>query len=370
MKLGHNGSSKPMTDADIFREQSETHPIDRVRLYDYLSAQKMMLDPSAPIKQFAAGLANINYKLRVNDRDVVLRRPPDGDLPPGAHDMKREHRVLSKLSKVFKPAPDSLHLCEDTSIIGVPFQIIEFRAGRVIKGDDSSFIGPDTQRAAKVGEMLVAAMTELHNIDAEAAGLIELGRPEGFIERAIKGWRGRADRLQPTGSMKHLSQEIGAWLEKQPTRNRPPTLLHCDLKLDNCILDPETLELRAIVDWDMGTRGDPLFDLATLTSYWTEAGDPPCMHEMAQMPTAAPGFQTRDEIVSLYARSSGHDISDFPVIRILCMFKLATVFHQLFATYGSENGSSEKGSGKEYAGFYQLAEDLYAFTHDTMRTSG
>jgi len=354
-----------MSDAHVFRPARDSHAIDAARLRDYLATVGMVLDAKQDILQFATGLANINYRLRVDGQDVVLRRPPDGDLPPGAHDMKREHRVLSKLSKVFAPAPDSIHLCEDISVLGVPFQIMEYRPGRVIKGDDHSFIDGDPARAARTGKMLVGTMTALHDIDAVQAGLADLGRPEGFVARAVKGWRGRAERLEPQGDMRRLTQEIGAWLEAQTTQTRAPTLLHCDFKLDNCILDPETLDLRAIVDWDMGTRGDPLFDLATMTSYWTEAGDPACMHQMAQMPTAAPGFQTRDEIVALYAGATGRDVSDFPVLRVLCMFKLATVFHQLFATYGRSQDAREA-----YLGLDQLAHDMYVFTHATMQNTG
>jgi len=350
-----------MSDAHIFREQGDSHPIDGARLGEYLASVGMMLDRGQSIQQFATGLANINYRLRVNNRDVVLRRPPDGELPLGAHDMKREHRVLSNLSKVFTPAPDSMHLCEDSSIIGVPFQIMEYRPGRVIKGDDVSFIEDDPARAAAVGEMLVETMVALHAVDPATAGLGELGRPDGFVERGIKGWRTRAERLEPQGEMQRMIREIGDWLSRQPTKPRQPTLLHCDLKLDNCILDPDTLALRAVVDWDMGTRGDPLFDLATMTSYWTEDSDPHCMHTMAQMPTAAPGFQTRDQIVALYASKTGRDISDYPVLRVLCMFKLATVFHQLFATYG--RGPNAR---PEYLTLDALARDMYAFTHATM----
>lgn len=351
-----------MSDAHVFRSPNDTHAIDADRLAEYLAKHDMELAQDIEIRQFATGLANINYRLQVNHQDVVLRRPPDGNLPPGAHDMKREHRVLSNLSKVFDPAPNSLHLCEDPAVIGVPFQIMEYRPGLVIKGDDCSFINGDTRRAGYIGEMLVDAMTALHNVDAEQAGLADFGRPDGFIQRAIAGWLNRAQRLEPEGNMKRLVDEIGAWLSGRSTRDRDATLLHCDLKLDNCILEPDTLALRAIVDWDMGTRGDPLFDLATLTSYWTEPGDPDCMHRMAQMPTAAPGFHTRDEIVSLYAQRTGRDVSDYPVLRILCMFKLATVFHQLFATYG--RGANAR---TEYLGFDQLSNDMYAFTHAVMQ---
>lgn len=353
-----------MTDAHVFRGSDDSHPIDAERLADYLAFTGMKLDPGQPIQQFATGLANINYRLRINDQNAVLRRPPDGDLPPGAHDMKREHRVLSNLSKVFRYAPDSMHLCEDASVIGVPFQIMEYRPGRVIKGDDQSFIGNDPARTKRMGQMLVNTMADLHNVDADEAGLSDLGRPEGFIARGINGWRKRAERLEPEGDKKHLITEIGTWLENQTIQSRLPTLLHCDFKLDNCILDPETLALGAIVDWDMGTRGDPLFDLATMTSYWTEAADPPCMHKMAQMPTAAPGFQSRNEIVALYAKTTGRDVSDYPVLRILCMFKLATVFQQLYATYGRGPGARA-----EYLELDQLALDMYAFAQQEMRNT-
>lgn len=346
---------------DQLRATGDSHPIERARLSRYLDSQGFRLDPECEIRQFSSGLANINYLLTIDGVPHVLRRPPDGDLPPGAHDMAREHHVLSNLSKAFPLAPDSRHLCIDTKIIGVPFQLLEYRAGMVIKGDDKSVMEATPETARRLGQTLVETMAALHRVDASEAGLGDLGRPEGFIERAIAGWRKRAGRLQPRGRMGHLVAEIGAWLERQKVRARPATLLHCDIKLDNLILDPKTLRPAALVDWDMGTRGDPLFDLATLLSYWTEAGDPPAMHEMAQMPTAAPGFQLRNEIAELYEKATGTDLSDLPVIRVLCMFKLATVFHQLHATYGQGNAARDP-----YRGFDELALGLYECARDTI----
>jgi len=141
---------------------------------------------------------------------------------------------------------------------------------------------------------------------------------------------------------------------------RPAVLLHCDFKLDNLILDPDTLDPRAIVDWDMGTRGDPLFDLATLISYWTEADDPRCMHQLAQMPTAAPGFPTRAELVERYARSTGVTLDDFDAFRVLGMFKLSVVFLQLHALFVAGRRSNPR-----YASFQQLADELLEFTLET-----
>jgi aminoglycoside phosphotransferase (APT) family kinase protein len=145
-------------------------------------------------------------------------------------------------------------------------------------------------------------------------------------------------------------------------RTRAPTLLHSDFKLDNLIVHPETLAPVAIVDWDMGTRGDPLFDLATLLSYWAEPGDPACMHDMKQLPTAAPGFPARNEVVAAYARATGADVSDYPVLRVLAMFKLAVVLLQLDALW--RRGAAK---GADYASLSRIAGELLAFAWDVAR---
>jgi aminoglycoside phosphotransferase (APT) family kinase protein len=136
-------------------------------------------------------------------------------------------------------------------------------------------------------------------------------------------------------------------------------LLHSDFKLDNLIVEPATLQPVAIVDWDMGTRGDPLFDVATLVSYWAQEGDPACMHDMRQLPTASPGFQSRDEVAQSYARLTGRDVSDFPVLRVLAMFKLAVVLLQLHALW--KRGAAK---GDDYARLGPIAADLLVFSKD------
>lgn len=346
-------------DAHSFKPSDHSHPIDRQRLAAYLSSAGLTLDPDAPIEQFATGLANLNYRLTVNGAPAVLRRPPEGDLPPGAHDMAREHRILSRLNEALPLAPRSFHLCEDKAIIGAPFQIIEYRPGLVIKGDDRARLNGHPERCAQLGATLVETLVAIHRVDTAAIGLDTLGRPDDFIARAIKGWRGRAERLDPAPATRSCAAEVGTWLERQSFASRAPVLLHCDFKLDNIILDPETFAPRAVIDWDMGTRGDPLFDLATLLSYWTEPGDPECMHRLKQMPTAAPGFPSRSEIVASYARLTGADVSDFHAHRVLAMFKLAIVFLQLHALRGT-------GPDKDpaYATFDTLAHDLLEYARD------
>lgn len=350
---------KTQKDAHIFRAQADSVALNEERLAGYLGSIGFPLDRSEPIRQFGTGLANINYRLTAGGRRLVLRRPPDGDLPPGAHDMAREHRILSRLWRALPLAPECVHLCEDRSVIGVPFQLIDYRPGLVIKGDDRRPFEGRPDIAAQTGRMLVETLIAIHRVDTTAIGLDTLGKPEGFIARAIKGWRGRADRLELAPATRQLCGEIGDWLAAQTVRPRAPTLLHSDFKLDNLIVEPATLAPVAIVDWDMGTRGDPLFDLATMLSYWVEPGDPRCMADLKQMPTAAPGFPTRNEIVAFYAKATGVDVSDYPVLRVLAMYKLAIVLLQLDALY--RRGAAK---GADYARLADVAFELLEFTRD------
>ncbi len=328
------------------------------RLAAYLHGLGLPLDPTRPPHRFPAGLANINILIHAGGRPLVLRRPPPGDLPPGAHDMAREHRVLSRLGKAFPLAPTSLHLCADTTILGVPFQLIEYRPGIVIKGDDTSRLHGHPGRCAALGETMVATLAALHAVDPGAVGLDSLGKPDGFAARQVAGWRDRGQRIVE-GEDATAIGSIAGWLEARPPAPRAPRLLHGDFKLDNMILDAATLTPTAVVDWDMATRGDPLFDLATLLSYWTEPRDPPVMHRMAQMPTAAPGFPTRAEVAARYARLTGLDLDDLPFFRVLAMLKLAVVFFQLNLLYRKGQTADPR-----YAAFDMLARDLLAFTND------
>ena len=346
-------------DAHVFRAAADSAPLEPARLAAYLESIGLPLDAAVSIVQFGTGMANINYRLTAGGQRLVLRRPPDGDLPPGAHDMAREYRILSRLWKALPLAPRALHLCEDRGVIGVPFQLIEYRPGLVIRGDDKLHFAAKPDVAAATGRMLVETLVAVHRVDTRAVGLDDLGKPEGFVQRAIKGWRGRGERLDLSPENRALIAEIGDWLAQASIRSRAATLLHSDFKLDNLIVEPATLAPVAIVDWDMGTRGDPLFDLATLLSYWAEPGDPACMHDMKQLPTAAPGFPSRNEVVAMYAKLTGTDVSDYPMFRVLAMLKLAVVLLQLDALW--RRGAA---TGAGYADFSRIASELLVLAKD------
>lgn len=302
--------------------------------------------------RFAGGLANRNYLVQLQSGPAVLRRPPPGPLPPGAHDMAREHRILSCLPDALPEAPRSLHLCEDPAVMGAPFQILEYRPGRVIRAalpDDLAGHG------AALSDTMLSTLAAIHAVDTAALGLDGLGRPEGFLARTSAGWRRRGMAVADDADARLLA-ELGAWLDANAVPDGAPTLLHGDFKLDNLILDETTLAPNAVVDWDQGTRGDPLFDLATLLSYWTEPGDPPQMHALQQMPTAAPGFMTRAEAAARYAALTGRDLSGFRFHRVLGLLKLGVIFLQLGALH--RTGAT---TDPRYAGFAAVGSGILAF---------
>ncbi|MDE1154082.1 MAG: phosphotransferase family protein [Micavibrio sp.] len=349
----------PFPPTASLRHEAEAFPLDWGRIAGHLALQGFFVDKSVPPRQFSGGLANLNYLLRVNDDWMVLRRPPSGPLPPGANDMRREHRILSQLGKVLPLAPRSHMLCEDVSIAGAPFQLLEFREGLAIRGDvvDPLPDTPETGRA--LSAMLIDTLATVHDVDVNAIGLGQLGRPEGFFARTAKGW---ADRglLICDGAMSPAAQAVADWLSAVPTMAEgKPVLLHNDFKLDNILVEADTLTPLAIFDWDMSTRGDPLFDLATLLSYWTEPEDPDCMRRLAQMPTAQPGFYSREQVAVAYADATGRSIVDLKPFRVLTMFKLGVVFHQLH-----RRALTGDAVDSRYATFGTLAEELFEFTLD------
>ncbi|MDE2516386.1 MAG: phosphotransferase family protein [Rhodospirillales bacterium] len=322
-----------MSDAD-FRPAGQAVEQDWAALAAWLAARGHVLARDPAPRQFAGGLANLNYLITLDGAPAVLRRPPLGELPAGSHDMAREHRILSRLADALDFVPRSLILGEDAAVIGARFQILEYRPGRVIRASLPADLAGDPAIARRLSETLIDTLAAIHAVDPDAVGLGDLGRPQGFLGRAMAGWAKRGLAVAEPGT-EALHADLAAWLRRHERPDGPAALLHNDFKLDNVILDPATLRPVAVVDWDQGTRGDALFDLATLLSYWTEADDPPAQHEMAQMPATAPGFLNRAEAVAHYAAATGRDVSDFLFYRVLAMHKLGVIFLQLGARHRS-----------------------------------
>ena len=353
-------TSAPLIDAAPKFHSAETETRqDWAALVRHLAKHGMHFDPETDRpRQFATGYGNLNYLVVVDGVTRVLRRPPMGKLPPGANDMRREHTILSAIWRGFPLAPRSLHHTLDESVIGSQFLIIDYRRGLSIGGRMPRELAAVPGVGQKLGAMLIDVLVGVHGIDLQAAGLGGFGKPDGFLARATAGWRQRlmiaSDDAPPRAAL-----AVADWLAANPVPDGPATLIHNDFKLDNVLLDPATLAPVALIDWDQGTRADPLFDLATLLSYWAEPGDPPAMLELDQMPTAGHGFPRRRDVVEAYARQSGRDVSNILFPRVLAMLKLGVIFHQIYARYRRGESSDER-----YARFGPIVDGLFEFAHE------
>ena len=336
-----------------------TLPLDVVDRY--LRGRLPNTEGPLEVVQFAGGHANLTYLVRFGEHEYVLRRPPSGPVAPGAYDMAREFRVLSALHPVFPPASRPYFFCEDTSVLGAPFFVVDRRRGLVIhKEMPLEYLDrPDLYR--RLSEAMIDTLVEFHAIDYKAVGLETLGKPEGFVERQVTNWSKRWERVKDTAPIP-LMDELSRWLLAHIPRSPSPTLLHNDYKLDNMMVDPTDIaHIVALFDWDQCTLGDPMVDLGLLLNYWTEASDSPGRKFIAQAPTTLPGFYTRAEVVHRYAQQSGRDVSAIAFYETFALWKTATVCMQLFVLY--KNGQLQDA---RLADFDQraiaLAEAAYVVT--------
>lgn len=323
-----------------------------------LSERGFALDRDFGMRRFSRGFGNMNFLVVLNGTHAVLRRPPPGPVPAGANDMAREYLILSRLRDAFPLVPRPLHFCDDPAVMGVPFFLMEYVPGLVIGGDMPAEVVAAWRGQVPVGvqiaDNLIRVLSRLHAVSPSAVGLDTLGRPERFAERALAGWRSRAVAAWD-GHLPSPVKQLLDWLEPRVPTTDEHALIHNDFKLDNVILDEETLDPKAVIDWDMGTRGHPLYDLAVVLSYWTERGDPCVMHELRQMPTAGDGFPTREAAAARYAALSGRKMDDFLFFRVLASLRLAVVFQQLFRR------SSSVQSDARFSTFDSLAAGLASF---------
>jgi len=366
MDEGLQGGEHPLPeDGPALHDAERGTTQDWRRLQDYLSTQGLALSLQPTPRQFAGGLANLNYRVVVDGREAVLRRPPAGPLPAGGFDMGREFRILSRLWRGLPLAPRGLHYCPSAEVLGAPFQLIEFRRGTAVRAELSPALAAQPQIGARLGGLLVDTLARIHAVDPAAVELDTLGRPEGFLLRAVEGWAlraGEATQDSATRAIRVLIRETAGWLRRHRVPDGAPVLLHNDLKLDNILLDPSTLQPLAVLDWDQCTRGDARFDLATTLSYWTEPGDPPELRALRQMPSDQPGFASRQALAEDYARRSGCDLSDFRFFRVLALFKLAVIFWQLHRRY--RDGVT---ADPRYAAFGRIADAVIEFSRVVAR---
>jgi aminoglycoside phosphotransferase (APT) family kinase protein len=316
------------------------------------------------VRQFPSGASNLTYLLKVGDWEGVLRRPPLGPVPPKAHDMGRESRVLAKLHEAFPLAPKPYFFCEDESIIGTPFYVMERREGVVVDDEFPEGVEPTRELCRGISRTVADTLAELHAVDPDEAGLGDLGRPEGFLERQVKGWIGRYEKAR-TDEIEEVGP-LTEWLVKDIPESPDPAIIHNDYKLNNLILNPDDLtEVRAVLDWEMATVGDPLFDLAVSLSYWTEPTDPAGLKEVMPTVTSTPGFMTREELMDRYSYSSGRDLSEMHWYMVFGYFKLAVILQQIYARWKRGQTRDER-----FANFDERVRTLILHSKDLAASGG
>ena len=291
-------------------------------------------DAAAPmtVEQFPGGHSNLTYLLRFSTQEFVMRRPPFGPVPPKAHDMAREYRILEAVHPVFPLAPRPFVLCEDASVIGSIFYIMERRHGLVVRYDEPPELADQPAERRRVSEGLVDTLAELHAVDIAAHGLTTLGKPNGFVERQVRGWSGRWSGSQ-TSELPEMDV-LAAWLAKRlPPDPARPTLVHGDFKLDNVMLDARDIgHIVAVFDWEMSAVGDPLIDLGILLAYWVHVSTASQRDALTSV-TRRTGWFTRAEILERYTARARVDLTNITFYEVFAVFKLAVVLQQIFYRY-------------------------------------
>lgn len=283
-------------------------------------------------KQYPAGHSNLTYSVQFGSREIVLRRPPFGSEVKSAHDMNREYRVLSKLHGAYPPAPEVLHYCEDESIIGAPFYLMEPVHGIIIRRDPPATLNFSAATARRLSEAFVAKLAELHRLDYQAIGLGTLGHPEGYLDRQLRGW---TERYYRSKTQEHADvEQLVQWMSERKPKSDYTALIHNDYKFDNVVLDPhEPTKIIGLLDWEMCTIGDPLTDLGTLLAYWIEESDPAELKAVRWGPTNFPGSLRRIEVVQLYTELTKRDTSEIQFYLVFARFKLAVIVQQIYYRY-------------------------------------
>lgn len=371
-------------------EQMEVQPprpgeeIDVDALVEYLRGRIASPLNDAVIEQFPGGSSNLTYLLRAGTTEFVLRRPPFGNTVKSAHDMRREFDVLSKLAAVYPPAPEPILFCDDESVIGSEFYLMERRRGLIIRGRINSSLQKPAQSKGTdipphpinaavltnsqparetVCRTFIENLAKLHSIDYEAFGLGDLGKPDGYNRRQVEGWTKRYFAAK-TDEHPELESAIG-WLGENIPRESGASLIHNDYKFDNVMLDPDDLSrVIAVLDWEMVTIGDPLMDLGTTLGYWMSPDAGEQMMNIPFNPRVLMENVTREQLTEMYATARGIDIPDMRFYHTFGTFKIAVIAQQIYARYVKGLTKDERFAGfnKFVGALGRIASNSIAWT--------
>jgi aminoglycoside phosphotransferase (APT) family kinase protein len=301
------------------------------------------------IEKHEAGFSNETFYVSWGRKHWVMRRPPRGDILPTAHDVLREYRVLSALAPTGVRVPQPAVACEDRSVIGAPFYLMERIDGVVIRDDLPPQFNAFSDRR-RIGEELIDALAELHAVDWQSSSLATLGKPQGFLERQLRRWVGQLDLTLPHTRPLLDIHKVTAWLQTHLPPQSNASVVHGDYKLDNVMFAGQPpARLIAIFDWEMATLGDPLADLGWLIAYWGPTGDPPEPEPKgSNYITQQEGFLSQTEMIARYEDKTGRKMTHFPFYHCLAVWKQAIILEGLYRHYLAGTAANPKAAEFEW----------------------
>ncbi|KUP08105.1 aminoglycoside phosphotransferase [Bacillus coahuilensis p1.1.43] len=316
--------------------------IDTRKLQEFVTENLQVPHEELEIQQFASGASNLTYSVRIGEWEAVLRRPPLGPVAPKAHDMEREFLLLQSIHPTFPVAPKPLVFSKDETIVGAPFFLMERRHGYLFDTSYPKEVTPSHDTNRMLSKLMVDNLVKLHGISYKGTKLEELSKPEGFMERQVKGWLKRYDRSQ-TDDIKEV-EPLRKWLLSNIPHTEESTVIHYDYKLNNALFSQDVKEMVGLFDWEMSTVGDPLADVGAAMSYWMEPADPKLLVYGLGQPTLTiqKGFYTRAEFIDSYGMATGRDMSKIHYYTTFATFKLAVICQQIYYRYQKGQTTDER----------------------------
>jgi aminoglycoside phosphotransferase (APT) family kinase protein len=285
------------------------------------------VDAVPEVLQFRSGASNLTYLLQYPDRELVLRKPPVGTKAASAHDMKREFLIQSRLQPVYPLVPSMVALCDDQSVMGSDFYVMERVVGDIFRRDVPEGVKPSD--VSVMADSLISGLVQLHAVDASI--LAELNKGPGYVQRQVEGWSKRY-RNALTDDVPN-GEKVMAWLDANRPADVASCVIHGDWRIDNVVFDLEQARIVGVLDWELATVGDPLMDLGSSLAYWVDRDDEPAFAGLRRQPSHLPGMPTREEFVQRYLQLSGRRCDDFTFYEVFGLFRLAVIIQQIWARY-------------------------------------
>jgi aminoglycoside phosphotransferase (APT) family kinase protein len=306
---------------------------DEAPLEAFLREQLPDLEGPMSVRQFPSGFSNLTYHLRFGARELVMRRPPIGTKAHSAHDMKREFTILKALKPLFPYCPQALLYCDDQTLLGSPFYVMERLRGIILRKHLPPGLTFAPREMRQLCETWLDVLIELHRIDYRRAGLEDMGRPTGYVRRQVEGWTRRYRSAQTDDAPDF--EPVMAWLaDHMPPDTSAPAIIHNDYRFDNVVLDEgEPRKIIGVLDWEMATVGDPLMDLGNTLAYWVQADDTEELQLMRLMPTHLEGALTRKALCDRYLEKTERSVEDFAFYSAFGLFRLAVIAQQIYYRY-------------------------------------